>query len=164
MNDNTTFENITSLLLQGGRYTTKDLSERFSITQKTVQNYVKKLKNSGLMKDGTKYYFPNEFKNIEIHQKLQMSTALMISLYKCAIPELEESVISNFKVLPKELDAFTFNLNFEKIENKPLFNYIVDAIIKKIALEFIYTNKKNIISKKNVFPVKITNMLGYWYL
>ncbi len=164
MYDNNTFKDVVMLLRQGGSYSTKELSNRFGVTQKTIQNYVKELRNSGLEKNGTKYYFPDAFRNVDIQERVQMSTALMIALYKQAIPELKESVVSNFRELPKELDAFVFDISFEKIENENLFNQIINMIMNKTAISFKYTNKENLPSLKNVFPLKVTNMLGYWYL
>ncbi len=164
MYDNNTFQEVVLLLRQGGSYSTKELSNRFGVTQKTIQNYVKELRNSGLEKNGTKYYFPDAFRNVDIQERVQMSTALMIALYKQAIPELKESVVSNFRELPKELDAFVFDISFEKIENENLFNQIINMIMNKTAISFKYTNKENLPSLKNVFPLKVTNMLGYWYL
>ncbi len=165
MYDNNTFQEVVLLLRQGGSYSTKELSERFDVTQKTIQNYVKELQEkSGLVKDKTKYYFPDEFRNVDIHERVQMSTALMIALYKQAIPDLKESVVSNFKELPKEHNAFLFDINFEEIENENLFNQIVNAIINNIAVSFQYTNKKNVPSVQNIYPLKVSNMLGYWYL
>ncbi len=56
MYDNNTFQEVVMLLRQGGSYSTKELSERFAVTQKTIQNYVKELQaKSGLVKDKTKY-------------------------------------------------------------------------------------------------------------
>jgi predicted DNA-binding transcriptional regulator YafY len=160
-----TFQDVVMFLRQGGSYKTKELSERFGVSQRTIQDYVKELmKNSGLKKDGTSYYFPDEFRNVDIQERVQMSTALMIALYKQAIPELKESVTSNFRELPKELDAFLFDINFETIDNEYLFNQIVATIMDKIAISFNYINKQNISSSKNVYPLKVTNMLGYWYL
>ena len=165
MYDNNTFQEVVLLLRQGGRHSTKELSDRFEVTQKTIQNYVKELQDkSGLVKDKTKYYFPDEFRNVDIHERVQMSTALMIALYKQAIPDLKESVISNFKELPKEYNAFLFDISFEEIENENLFNQIVNAIINNLAVSFQYTNKKNVASAQNIYPLKVTNMLGYWYL
>jgi len=164
MYDNNTFKEVVMLLRQGGSYSTKELSGRFGVTQKTIQNYIKELRNSGLEKNGTKYCFPEAFRNVDIHERVQMSTALMIALYKQAIPELKESVVSNFRELPKELDAFLFDINFEKIENENLFNQIINTIMHKIAISFQYTNKENKTSLKNVYPLKVSNMLGYWYL
>ena len=165
MYDNNTFQEVIMLLRQGGSYSTRELSDRFGVTQKTIQNYVKELQEkSGLVKDKTKYYFPDEFRNVDIEERVQMSTALMIALYKQAIPELKESVISNFKELPKEHNAFLFDINFEEIENENLFNQIINTIMHKTAISFQYTNKENLTSRKNVYPLKVTNMLGYWYL
>ena len=165
MNDNNLFKEIVLLLRQGGHYTTKELSERFNTSQRTVQNYIKKLKDtSGLQKEGKYYFFPDEFRNVDIHERLQMSSSLMIALYKQAIPELKESVLLNFKTLPKEHNAFLFDINFEEIENENLFNQIVNAVIDNKALSFKYMNKENVVSEKNVYPLRMTNMLGYWYL
>jgi len=165
MYDNSTFEEVVLLLRQGGRYSTKELSIKFGVTQKTIQNYMKELREkSGLVKDKTKYYYPDEFRNVDIHERVQMSTALMIALYRQSIPELKESVLSNFKALPKEHNAFLFDINFEEIENEILFNQLVSAVINNKAVSFDYTNKNNILSQKNVYPLKVTNMLGYWYV
>ena len=164
MNNNSTFQEVVMFLRQGGSHSTKELSNRFGVTPRTIQNYVKELDSSGLEKDGTRYSFPKAFRNVDIHERVQMSTALMIALYKQAIPELKESVVSNFRELPKELDAFVFDISFEKIENENLFNQIINAIINKTAISFKYTNKENLSSLKNVYPLKAINMLGYWYL
>ena len=67
MYDNNTFQEVVMLLRQGGSYSTKELSERFDVTQKTIQNYVKELRNSGLEKNGTKYYFQDAFRKVDIH-------------------------------------------------------------------------------------------------
>jgi len=160
-----TYQKVVLFLRQGGSYSTKKLSEIFNVDQRTIQGYVKELcANSGLQKDKTRYYFPDEFRNIDITERVHMSTALMIALYKQAIPELKESVTSNFKELPKELDAFLFDINFETISNENLFNQIVASIMNKIAISFSYINKRNIASSKNVYPLRISNMLGFWYL
>jgi len=165
MYKNKTFQDVVIFLRQGGSYTTKELSERFGVTPKSIQNYVRELcKNSGLIKNKTRYYFPADFRNVDISERVQMSTALMIALYQKAIPELKESVKSNFKELPKELDAFLFDINFETIDNEILFNQIVATITDKVAVSFEYKKKDNISSSKNVYPLKISNMLGYWYL
>ncbi len=165
MYDNNTFQEVVMLLRQGGSYSSKELSDRFGVTQKTIQNYVRELQEkSGLVKEKTKYNFPEAFRNVDIHERVQMSTALMIALYKQAIPELKESVVSNFRELPKELDAFLFDIHFEKIENENLFNQIINTIMHKTAISFQYTNKENLTSLKNVYPLKVINMLGYWYL
>ncbi len=166
---NKTFQDIVMLFRQGGRYTAKELSEKFNhVTLRTIQGYLKVLReNSGLTRDEKetkRHYLPDEFLNVDIHERVQMSTALMIALYKQAIPELKDSVSSNFKELPKELDAFLFDISFETIDNENLFNQIVATIMDKIAISFDYINKQNISSSKNVYPLKVTNMLGYWYL
>ncbi len=57
-----------------------------------------------------------------------------------------------------------FDINFEEVENENLFNQIVNAIINKLAVSFQYTNKENVSSVQNIYPLKVTNMLGYWYL
>jgi len=164
MNVNSTFQEVVMFLRQGGSHTTKELSVRFGVSQKMIQNYVKELRNAGLEKSGTRYYFPEAYRNIDIQERVVMSAALMIALYGQAIPELKESVVSNFRALPKELDAFLFDINFEEIENENLFSQIVNTIMQKIAITFQYTNKRGLTSVKNVYPLKVSNMVGYWYL
>jgi DeoR/GlpR family transcriptional regulator of sugar metabolism len=91
----------------GGRYTTKELSEKFSLSTRTIQSYLKIFKEEyGLKKEKKYYYFSDTYRHIDIDEKLQMSTALMISLYKNAIPIIEDNILENFKEIPKETDAF----------------------------------------------------------
>lgn len=158
-------QQMIEFLYQGGSYTAKELSERFDIGLRSVQNYLKELQeNSGLQKNRLYYSIPNELRNIEIQEHLQMSTALMIALYRQAVPTLQKSITENFKTMPKELDAFIFDTEFETIDNEVLFNQIVSAILNKYALHFDYTNKDGITSHKNIFALKVANLQGYWYL
>lgn len=160
--------NLTKLykyLQLGGRYTTNDLSEKFSLSTRTIQSYLKKLKEDyGLKKDKKYYYFPNAYRHIEVDERVQMSTALMIALYKNAMPNIEKSVLQNFKQIPKESDLFLFDTDFQAVENETYFNQITGAVIHERAIHFNYKNMKNETAVKNVYPLKITNISGYWYL
>jgi len=160
--------NLTKLynyLQLGGRYTSYELSEKFALSTRTIQNYLKQLREEhGLVKEKKYYYFADEYRHVEIDERLQMSTALMISLYKNAIPSMQESVLENFKQIPKETDAFLFDIDFQVIKNETYFNQITHAIIHEKAIHFKYKNSKNKVSTKNIYPLKNTNILGYWYL
>ena len=160
--------NLTKLynyLQLGGRYTSSELSEKFSLSTRTIQGYLKKLREEhGLIKEKKYYYFSDEYRHIEIDERVQMSTALMISLYKNAFPSIQDSVLQNFKQIPKESDAFLFDIDFQLIKNETYFNQITHAIIHEKAIHFKYKNTKNKTSIKNVYPLKNTNVLGYWYL
>ena len=157
-------ESIIKLFMKGGYYTTKDLMYMFHVSQRIIQIDIKELRHMGLKKDGTKYFLPNEYRNIEIYEKAYMSAALMISMYKQAIPQLSASVLSVFSDPPKETDVFLFNFKLKKINNEPLFSQLVTAIIEKLAIEFKYINNKNEQASENIFPLKIANFNGYWYL
>lgn len=149
----------------GGRYTTIELSEKFSLSTRTIQSYLKVLKETyGLKKEKKLYFFPDNYRHIEDDERVQMSTALMISLYKNAIPIVQESVLQNFKQIPKEVDSFLFDIDFQEIENETYFNQVTHAIIEQKAIHFQYTNTKKKTALKNIYPLKITNVLGYWYL
>jgi len=160
--------NITKLykyLQLGGKYTTKELSEKFVLTPRTIQGYLKKLKEEyGLKNEKKHYFFAENYRHIEESERVQMSTALMISLYKNALPLVHDSVLENFKEIPKQVDAFLFDIDFQSIENETYFNQITDAIINQKAIHFKYKNTQNETSIKNIFPLKNTNILGYWYL
>ncbi|NOQ30497.1 MAG: WYL domain-containing protein [Helicobacteraceae bacterium] len=165
MYDDTTIEKVTKLFFKGGKYTTKALAIRFNKTTRNIQYIIKELQaKAGLEKEGTSYYIPDKFRNLEIYERVHMSTSLMLSLYKHAIPNPQISVQENFKELPKETDIFIFDINFEEIKNETFFNQIANAIINNVAIKFEYKNKRDIVSIKNVYPIKITNLLGYWYL
>lgn len=157
-------ETLVKLFYQGEKLGTKDIENRLDVSQRTAQNYIRDLQYMGLEKSGTKYFLPNKFRNIEIHQKVKMQIALMLSLFQKAIPQLKQSVIDSFKELPKELDVFLFDVSLKKIENENLFANIVEAISQKVSVNFSYINKNNEGSTKNVYPLKIANMGGIWYL
>jgi len=157
-------QKLIKLFYQGEAFSTKDIEIKFDVSQRTAQNYIRDLKYIGLEKRGTKYFLPNQFRGIEIHQSVKMQTALMISLSQKAIPQLKQSVKENFKELPKELDIFLFDISLREIKNENLFADITEAIISKIAIEFAYKNRYNKNSTKNVYPLKIANMGGIWYL
>ena len=160
--------NITKLykyLQLGGRYTTQELSTKFKLSPRTIQGFLKKLReNYGLKKEKKYYFFSDEYRHIDMDERVQMSTALMISLYKNAIPTIEESILQNFKEIPKEVDAFLFDIDFQEIQNETYFNQMTHAIIHQKAVRFRYKDTKEKISIKNVYPLKITNVLEYWYL
>lgn len=160
--------NLTKLykfLQLGGRYTTKELGERFEISTRTIQIYLKELRdNYGLQKEKRYYFFPATFRHIDMDKRMQMGTALMIALYKNTIPTIHKNVLENFKQIPKQTDAFLFNIDFEMIENETYFTQVIDAIIHQKAVHFTYKSSKNINSMRNVYPIKITNVLEYWYL
>jgi len=157
-------QKLVKLFYQGEYLSAKDIKNMFDVTQRMAQNYIRDLKYIGLEKSGTKYFLPNKFRGIEIHQSVRMQTALMIALSQKAIPQLKQSVKENFKELPKELDIFLFDISLKEIKNENLFADITEAIISKVAVEFSYKNKYNENSTKNVYPLKIANMSTLWYL
>lgn len=159
------FTKLYDYLQLGGKYTSHELSEEFSLSIRTTQNYLKQLREEyGLVKKKKYYYFTDEYRHIEMNERVQMSAALMISLYKNAISYVEDSVLKNFKQIPKETDAFLFDIDFQIINNETYFNQITHAIIHEKVIHFKYKNAKDKISIKNVYPLKNTNILGYWYL
>lgn len=159
------FSKIYKFLQLGGKHTTQELSEYFQLSRRTIQSYLHTLcEEYGLQKKKRYYYFPDNYRHIEETERVQMSTALMISLYKNAFPFVQESVLKNFKKVPKEIDAFLFDIDFQEIENETYFNQVTHAIINEKAIHFYYTNTQNTRSLKNIYPLKITNILGYWYL
>ena len=149
----------------GGRHTTQELSDTFNLSIRTIQGYLKDFRQEyGLKKEKKLYFFPDNYRHIEDDERVQMSTALMISLYKNAIPIVQKSVLQNFKNIPKETDAFLFDIDFQEIVNETYFKQITHAIIEQKAIHFQYTNSKKKTALKNVYPLKITNVLSYWYL
>ena len=149
----------------GGRYTSQELSQKFNLSIRTVQVYLKALReNYGLQKEKRYYYFPDTYRHIDSDKRLQMGMALMIALYQQAIPTIHARVLENFKQIPKQTDAFVFDLDFETIENETYFTQITDAVIHQKAICFNYKDSKRIPSTRNVYPIKLTNVLGFWYL
>jgi len=164
LNENN-FTKLYNYLQLGKKHTTKELSEKLKLSTRTIQSYLKKLREEyGLKKEKKYYYFTDAYRHIEVDDRVQMSTALMISMYKNAIPIVQENVLQNFKKIPKEVDAFLFDIDFQEIENETYFNQITNAIIDEEAIQFTYKNTKNKTSIKSIYPLKLTNVLGYWYL
>ena len=164
-NEKDNFTKVYNYLQLGGRYTSQELSEKFTLSLRAIQLFLKEMQEHyGLLKEKRYYYFDDEHRHITQTQRVQMSTALMLSLYKCAIPVLHNAVKTNFKNIPKQTDAFLFDLDFQEIENENYFNQLTHAIINHLAIHFRYTNTHQKSSIKNIFPLKLTNVLGYWYL
>jgi len=165
LNSTDNFTKLYQYLQLGSKHTSQELSEKFSLSLRTVQLFLKELReHHGLKKEKKYYYFDDTHRKIDQNQRVEMSTALMLALYKCAIPKLHDEVKENFKNIPKEVDAFLFDLDFQEIENEVYFNQITYAIINRLAVNFHYVNTTGKVSVKNVFPLKITNVLGYWYM
>ncbi len=154
-----------NFLQLGGKYTSQELSQKFNLSMRTIQIYLKELReNYGLHKEKRYYYFPDTYRDIDSDKRLQMGTALMIALYQQAIPTIHRRVLKNFKKIPKQTDAFLFDLDFETIENETYFTQMIDAIIHQKAIHFHYTDSKGETTIRNVYPIKLTNVLGFWYL
>jgi len=99
--DESNLSKLYKYLQLGGRYTTLELSDKFTLSTRTIQGYLKKLKEEyGLKKEKKYYYFPDNYRHIEKDERVQMSNALMISLYKNVIPIIQKSVLQNFKNIP----------------------------------------------------------------
>ena len=165
LNSKDNFTKLYQYLQLGSKHTSQELSEKFSLSLRTVQLFLKELReHHGLKKEKKYYYFDDVHRKIDQNQRVEMSTALMLALYKCAFPKLHNEVKENFKNIPKEIEAFLFDLNFQEIENEVYFNQITYAIINRLALNFHYSNTMGKASIKNVFPLKVTNVLDYWYM
>lgn len=163
--DDNNLSKLYKFLQLGGKYTTQELSKRFNLSTRTIQLYLKELRdNFGLQKEKRYYFFPENYRHIDTDKRIQMNTALMIALYKNALPTPLGKVLENFKQVPKQTDAFLFDLDFEPIKNETYFTQVTDAIIHQKAVHFTYKDSKNLQSMRNVYPVKITNVLSYWYL
>jgi len=161
----TNLSKLYKFLQLGGRYTAKDLSTKFNLPLRTVQANLKILKERyGLKNEKRYYYFLDSYRKIDIDERVQMSVALMLSLYKYALGDATQSILNNFKQIPKAIDAFLFDIDFQPLENEAYFHQITDAIIKEYAIQFKYKNINNIKGIKNVYPLKISNVIGYWYL
>ena len=72
------------------------------------------------------------------------------------------------KVMPKfvtdDEKLFYFDFEMEQIEDETLFSEIATALEKKVALSFKYTSRSGIYSSKTVYPLKVSNFSGSWYL
>ena len=153
---------IYKLFTLGNSYTTKELSEIFKVTQKTIQNDIKLLHM--LEKSGRYYSMPQAYRNRHILETAEMSASLMSAMFKQTLPQLSEHVDHLFAQAPKNADVFRFDILLEKIHDDVMLSNIIVAITTKVDIECMYTNAQEQISSKTLYPLKIVNSYGNWYL
>ena len=149
--------------MQGAYLSTKELAGMEEVSQKTIQNDIKPFVQSGILKkDGRRYFMPKEFRNEEILREAQMSISMMSALFSKVFPQIETSYV--FQKSPKNGDKFYFNFTMEKILDESILANIIYAMEKRIAIEFAYINRDTKSGKKSVYPLKVANYDGIWYL
>ena len=153
---------IYKLFTIGNSYTTKELSEIFDVTQKTIQNDIKLLHM--LEKSGRRYSMPQAFRNSHILETAEMSASLMSALFKQTLPQLSDSADILFSQAPQNGDVFMFDILLEKIHDDVMLSNIIVAITSKVDIECTYTNAQGEASNKVLYPLKIANSYGNWYL
>ena len=146
---------IYSLLAQGKSYKAQELAEKFGCSRKTISNDLKPLVEDGVVKYKAHHYtmlkkYAKEYKQ----QSSGILNTMMQSMFE--------------KVMPKRVESkntlFYFDFEIEEIEDETSFLEIMLALSKKIALSFEYTTRGAKKSHKTVYPLKISNFSGVWYL
>jgi len=146
---------IYNLLAQGNSYKAQELADKFGCTRKTVSNDLKELVKNGIVKyEAHHYTMHQEYRHRYKRQNSDMLNAMTYSMLQKVIPQL----VSDDEKL------FYFDFEIQQIEDEALFSEIATALSKKVALRFEYTTRDKKVSTKTVYPLKISNFSGAWYL
>ena len=145
---------ICSLLAQGKSMKAQELADIFECTRKTISNDLKPFVEDGIVIYQAHHYtmlskYQKEYKK----QQSQMLNAMTQSILQQIMPQMGNNS-SNF----------FFDFEMEKIEDETIFIDISSAISKKVAINFHYRNRDGKESSKTVYPLKISNFSGSWYL
>lgn len=156
-------ELIYTLFMRGDILTTAQLAEEVGCTQRTIQTDIRPLVENGVLeKSGHKYFMPKEMRSDEIIKQAEMNTSMMDALLSKVFPSLETSHL--FAQHPKNAHYFYFDFVLEEICSEELIANIVFALSKHVAVTFEYSNKAGTKQQKTVYPLKIANFDGNWYL
>lgn len=150
---------ITQLNL-GEKLTTKELAQRFEVTERIIQKDLNERLNQFLpitKKDGK--YFLESFLIGKLGYEDIKNFAILSGIKKL-YPSLEDSFLSD--VLNKKINdaCLVRGQSYEDISNKEdSFDLIRIAITMKYQVTFTYNNKARVIN-----PYKLVNNNGIWYL
>ena len=154
---------IYTLFMHGEMLSTSELAEKVGCTVRTIQTDIKPHVEQGvLQKSGHKYFMPKEMRSDEIIKQAEMNTSMMDALLSKVFPSLETSHL--FAQHPKNAHCFYFDFVLEEICSESLVANIVVALSQHIAVTFDYSTKDGVKQEKTVYPLKIANFDGNWYL
>ena len=155
----------------GGKHTTQELSEKMQLSMRTIQGYLKTLREEyGLKKEKKYYSFPDSYRHIDVDERVQMSTSLMISLYKNAIPILQDSVLQNFKQI-KELSKLASQMHspwFSDDKKSVKLQLRGDAILymkreKSKSFTILQESKNKLLVEMNYYnDIEVLNFVKKW--
>jgi len=146
---------IYDLLAQGNSYKAQELAEKFNCTRKTISNDLKELVEKGVVKyEAHHYTMLQEYRLTYKRQNANMLNTMMQSMLQKVMPQF----------VGDDEKLFSFDFEMEQIEDEALFSQITTALAKKVALSFEYTTRNKIHSTKVVYPLKVSNFSGTWYL
>lgn len=146
---------IYNLLAQGKSYKAQELADQFACSRKTISNDLKSLVQDGIVKyEAHHYTMLKEYAKEYKHQQSGMLNSMMQAMFQKAMPNKAET----------KNNLFYFDFEMEQIEDETAFLEIMLALSKKIALSFEYTTRSAKKSYKTVYPLKISNFSGAWYL
>lgn len=163
-------DEIMRLFWQGHRLSTETLSSILGASKRVVQKDIKELreehKHLNIQKEGKSYFIlPEDVSIAEESQELaKMSATLMSGMFAKILPQLSQYTGELFKLPPKRADAFLFDFVIEPIHDDKKLSQMVSVIEEEIAISFSYTSKEGSVSTEIVYPLKIANFNGYWYL
>jgi predicted DNA-binding transcriptional regulator YafY len=160
--------NILSLLNDGEELTTKELAERFNVTQRTIlRDMNERLYSFAIYKDKKKWKMQDGF-------KLEKNNSFDEEIVLGILEKFSSSIGGKFstkahKLISKlrngDIDPIYTKLNIEDMGD--MFNEIKlleDAIKNKKLIECIYDDEIHKAYKEVLKPLKIVNYEGFWYL
>jgi len=149
------FHKICNLLAQGKSMKAQELADILECTRKTVSNDLKPLVQKGIVQYASHHYtMVAEYRAEYKKEQSQMLNSMMQGLLHKIIPQMADAHDT----------LFYFDFEIETIEDETTFVAIANAISQKTAISFDYTNRQGKKSYKTVYPLKISNFSGIWYL
>ena len=146
-------------LNNGERFTVEELACEFNVTVRTVQRDLnERLSFIPIIKENN-HYFMESYALGKLNFK-DIKNFAVISGIKSLYPMLDDGFISDILNIKLNNAYLIKNQGFENISHQQdWFNKISAAIIKSSPIEFTYKEKKRV-----VYPYKLINNQGVWYL
>jgi predicted DNA-binding transcriptional regulator YafY len=149
------FNTIYKLLAQGKSMKAQELADILECTRKTISNDLKPLVESGIVIYKAHYYTMCKEHRMEYKkQQSEMLNSMMRGIVQKIMPHVSDV----------ESPTFFFDFEMEKIEDETTFIEISSALSNKVAINFYYKSRDSKESFKTVYPLKISNFSGAWYL
>ncbi len=158
---------IIHYLNRGDTINVKELSTKFSISERQIQKDIKlfssfyQIENLG----NQQYRMKKNRKAVNLENKdIEIAMALMKSLQKSALPQMTEYINRALEDNNEYSNIFLFNIDYEILGNVEEFYKLLDAIRSQLSCSYAYTKKDGSSKTVHAHPYRIANLSNLWYL